>query len=58
MKNKLLIILGITLITFAGSVAFAQPGEGRQRNMKKVEQLGTIDIEQWVGKIKSADPTA
>ncbi len=39
MKNKLLIILGITLITFAGSVAFAQPGEGRQRNMKKVEQL-------------------
>lgn len=25
---------------------------------KKVEELGTIQIEEWIGKIKSADPTA
>ncbi|PKO46178.1 MAG: pyridoxamine 5'-phosphate oxidase [Betaproteobacteria bacterium HGW-Betaproteobacteria-22] len=30
-----------------------QPGD-----VKKVEELGTIQIEEWIGKIKSADPTA
>lgn len=27
-------------------------------DVKKVEELGTIQIEEWIGKIKSADPTA
>jgi len=27
-------------------------------DVKKVEALGTIQIEEWIGKIKSADPTA
>ncbi|MGZ8257995.1 MAG: pyridoxamine 5'-phosphate oxidase family protein [Methylotenera sp.] len=28
------------------------------KDLQKVEELGTIKIEEWVGKIKSGDPTA
>lgn len=29
-----------------------------EADLKKVEQLGTINIEEWVGKIQTGDPTA
>jgi len=29
-----------------------------EADLKKVDQLGTINIEEWVGKIQTADPTA
>ena len=29
-----------------------------ESDLKKVAEVGTINIEEWVGKIKSADPTA
>ncbi len=29
-----------------------------EADLKKVEQVGIINIEEWVGKIKSADPSA